>query len=381
MGQNKTVKGLVQRNGIWHIEKQISGQRIRKSTGTADKREAEKFLVFLLEQHRKTMIYGDRLQYTFEQAATRYIKEETKKSLPRDIQDLRQVMPFIGGLMLEQVHDGTLQRFVDKRRVDGVKSGTVNRALSVVGIVLKRANKRYRDVNGRPWLAHVPEITKQNWGDKRRAHILTDKEEYYLLAALSDDFSRIVGFLLNTGLRAGELCALRWDWLEAREHLSCFVFAGEKTKNQLDRLIALNSNALQILSQQRGLHEHYVFPGRSGQRKELKSTGWRRGRERAADAFERGEGKPASDSFRNLRLHDLRHTFATRLRRLGVSHETRKDLMDHAQGDVTTLYSQVEVFELWRSVELLCSKDLGADILQFPAKSPQGHHLKQGGLS
>jgi len=150
MGQNKTVKGLVQRNGIWHIEKQISGQRIRKSTGTADKREAEKFLVFLLEQHRKTMIYGERLQYTFEQAATRYIKEETKKSLPRDIQDLRQVMPFIGGLMLEQVHDGTLERFVDKRRVDGVKSGTVNRALSVVGIVLKRANKRYRDVNGRP---------------------------------------------------------------------------------------------------------------------------------------------------------------------------------------------------------------------------------------
>jgi hypothetical protein len=55
--------------------------------------------------------------------------------------------------------------------------------------------------------------------------------------------------------------------------------------------------------------------------------------------------------------------------------------MDHAQGDVTTLYSQVEVFELWRSVELLCSRDLGADILQFPAKSPQGHHLKQGGLS
>lgn len=327
------------------------------------------------------MIYGERLQYTFEQAATRYIKEETKKSLPRDIQDLRQVMPCIGGLMLEQVHDGTLQSFVDKRREDGVKSGTVNRALSVVGIVLKRANKRYRDVNGRPWLAHVPEITKQNWGDKRKAHILTDLEEYYLMAALSDDFRRIVGFLLNTGLRAGELCALRWDWLEAREHLSCFVFAGEKTKNQLDRLIALNSNALQILSQQRGLHEHYVFPGRHGQRKELMSTGWRRGRERAADAFERGEGKPASESFRNLRLHDLRHTFATRLRRLGVSHETRKDLMDHAQGDVTTLYSQVEVFELWRSVELLCSRDQGADILQFPAKSPQGHDLKQGGLS
>ena len=47
---------------------------------------------------------------------------------------------------------------------------------------------------------------------------------------------------------------------------------------------------------------------------------------------------------------------------------------------MTTLYSQVEVIELWRSLELLCSDDMGADILRFPAKSPQGGNEQQGGL-
>jgi hypothetical protein len=64
---------------------------------------------------------------------------------------------------------------------------------------------------------------------------------------------------------------------------------------------------------------------------------------------------------------------------LGVSNETRKDLLGHTHGDVTTLYSQVEVVELWRSLELLCSDGIGAEILRFPAKSPQGDNEQQGG--
>ena len=56
---------------------------------------------------------------------------------------------------------------------------------------------------------------------------------------------------------------------------------------------------------------------------------------------------------------------------MGVSNETRKDLLGYIRADVTTLYSQVEVIELWRSLDLLCSDGTSADILRFPAKSPQ----------
>ena len=379
MGHKKAAKGLVQRNGIWHIEKQINGQRVRQSTGASDKREADKFLAFVLEQHRKHMIYGDRRQYTFEQAATRYIQEETKKSLLRDAQDLKQVMPFIGHLPLEQVHAGTLDTFVQKRKEDGVKSGTVNRALTIVRLVLKRANARYRDDNGNPWLSHVPEIPTLDWGDKRKAHVLSDCEEAYLMSSLSSDLQQITIFLLNTGLRSRELCALRWDWLVKRDRVTCFELPGEYTKNRQDRLVVCNSAALEGIEARRGLHETFVFAGIDGQRKDIKASGWRSGRIRAADAFEGEEQKTAADGFRQLRVHDLRHTFATRLRRLGVAFETRKDLLGHVQGDVTTHYSQVEVQELWRSLELLCSGNTGANIFQIPTKSPQGSNRQLGG--
>jgi integrase len=372
MGHKKTAKGLVKRNGIWHIEKQIKGQRIRESTGTGDKREAERHLAFVLEEHRKYVIYGDRRQYTFEEAATRYIQEETKKSLLRDAQDLKQVMHFIGHLPLKQVNKGTLETFVNQRKEDGVKSGTVNRALTIVRLVLKRANDEYRDERGNPWLGNVPKIRKLDWGDKRKAYVLSDCEEAYLMSSLSSDLQQIAIFLLNTGLRSRELCALRWDWLVKRDTVTCFELPGEYTKNRQDRLVVCNSAALEVIEARRGLHETFVFAGIDGQRKDIKASGWRRGRIRAADAFEGEEQKTAADGFRRLRVHDLRHTFATRLRRLGVAFETRKDLLGHVQGDVTTHYSQVEVQELWRSLELLCSGNTGADILRFPTKSPQG---------
>ena len=52
-------------------------------------------------------------------------------------------------------------------------------------------------------------------------------------------------------------------------------------------------------------------------------------------------------------MHDLRHTFATRLRRSGVSNEVRKDLLAHANSDITTHYSAGELKELLEAVERL----------------------------
>ena len=50
--------------------------------------------------------------------------------------------------------------------------------------------------------------------------------------------------------------------------------------------------------------------------------------------------------FRNLRVHDLSHTFGRRLRTAGVNKETRAALPGHKSGDITTHYSQAEILEL-----------------------------------
>ncbi len=50
--------------------------------------------------------------------------------------------------------------------------------------------------------------------------------------------------------------------------------------------------------------------------------------------------------YRNLRVHDLRHTVGRRLRAAGVNRETRAALLGHKTGDITTHYSQAELQEL-----------------------------------
>lgn len=56
----KTITGLSQRNGIWHIDKRINGERLYESTGVGDRAEAEKYLIHRLEQIRQRKVYGVR---------------------------------------------------------------------------------------------------------------------------------------------------------------------------------------------------------------------------------------------------------------------------------------------------------------------------------
>ncbi len=62
--------------------------------------------------------------------------------------------------------------------------------------------------------------------------------------------------------------------------------------------------------------------------------------------------------FRNLRVHDLRHTFGRRLRAASVSKETRSDLFGHKGDDITTHYSAAEIKELVDAVDKLAEPNL-----------------------
>ena len=50
-------------------------------------------------------------------------------------------------------------------------------------------------------------------------------------------------------------------------------------------------------------------------------------------------------------VHNLRHTFGRRLRSAGIPLETRKALLGHANGDITTHYSSPEIGELLGAAE------------------------------
>ena len=54
-----------------------------------------------------------------------------------------------------------------------------------------------------------------------------------------------------------------------------------------------------------------------------------------------------------VRVHDLRHTFGTRLRAAGISLETRQELLGHRSKKITTHYSAAQLQELFNAVQKL----------------------------
>ena len=93
MGRNRR-SGLIQRAGIWHIDKLIFGRRICQSTGTTDVAEAERFLARIMEQTRQAQVYGVRPSRTFEEAAAKFVIEnQHKRSIDDDLMHLKMLMP------------------------------------------------------------------------------------------------------------------------------------------------------------------------------------------------------------------------------------------------------------------------------------------------
>jgi len=114
--------------------------------------------------------------------------------------------------------------------------------------------------------------------------------------------------------------------------------------------------ATSVVNAQRGNHPSRVFTCPHGSKrrgdkrleplKKIYNSAWKGARDRAANSYEEEMKDTAPWGYRNLRVHDLRHTFGRRLRAAGVNRETRAALLGHKTGDITTHYSQAELQEL-----------------------------------
>ncbi len=338
----KRTPGLRKKGEVWHIEKVIAGQLVRQSTGETELEQAERYLAQLIENRRKEKVYGERLDRTFNQAAARYIDEYGhKRSLDRDIATLKAIMPYIGEVALLKIHSGTLDDFIKDRKKSGISAGTLNRDMAIVRRVLSLSARLWRDDQGRAWLDTVPMLPTIE-GVKRKPRPISWQEQEALLKALPVYLADMALFALNTGLRDQEICAMKWSD-ECKVNgldTTVFIISEERAKNERERIVPLNSVAQSIVASRRGNQSDFVFDYEGRKLLRINNKAWRKARE--------------SVGLKEVRVHDLRHTFGMRLRAAGVGFEDRQDLLGHHAGRITTHYSKVEINRLIECVEMLC---------------------------
>ncbi len=361
MGRTKTA-GIQKTDTGYDVDKVHKRNRLRQR-GFPSFEAAEAWLTQEMDRINRESVVGQRIGRTFEEAAVHYLEKSAgKASLKSEVYHLQAVMPFIGDLPLERVHNGTLEGFIQARKAAGRKNKTINLSLSVVRRILNLAARDWRDVNGFTWLATAPLITMLPLTDQRPPRPLMWPEQRRLLPALPDHLAEMALFDLNTGARDEVVCNLQWDWEVPIPDLGISVFlvpeehvkgeAGKKTA----RVVVCNTVAQSIIERQRGKHKTHVFVYRRERVKNkhlepkmeyrpiecMNNTAWQNGRKAA------GLG--------DLHVHDLRHTVGLRLREAGVSETTIADILWHRTKTMTAHYSMAQVVEIFEALEKIKSE-------------------------
>jgi integrase len=324
---NQRTPGLIERGGLWHIDKMLRGARICESTGTSNLAQAERYLAKRIAELRETMVFGAPQTHSFRAAATKYLSEhQHKRSLERDARALAGLDPFIGALPLKRVHHDTLQSFVRARLDRGISPGTINRDLAVVRRILNLSARLWRDQSDQPWLNTAPLIQMERHPNKREPYPLSIEEERLLFSELEGHLANMALFKVNTGLREQEVVNLRWNWETPVPELdtSVFVIPRSFVKNGLDRYVVLNRVAKSVIDGCRGAHAEFVFTCGREPVTRIYNTGWKAARRRAAERYAAEIGRSCPEGFKRVRVHDLKHTYGHRLRVAGIGFEDRK---------------------------------------------------------
>jgi integrase len=140
----------------------------------------------------------------------------------------------------------------------------------------------------------------------------------------ADHLTPAVMLSLNTGLRRGELLALKWSDFELTGANPQLTVHGASAKSAQTRHVPLNADAVNVLTQwkKQAPDADRVFPIATSMK-------------RAWVALLKVA------KIRSFRWHDLRHHFASRLVQAGVPLNTVRDLLGHASLAMTLRYAHL----------------------------------------
>ena len=209
-------------------------------------------------------------------------------------------------------------------RTAGYASGTTNRVLVLL---------RYLYNLGRKWkvpgMSQNPTLGLSTAPDVHRDRFLTPEETQRLIVALHADENRTAAqailLLLLTGARRNEITQAKWAYMNWERRTLLVPLS----KSGKPRAIALNAQALELL---RGIARvdgnAYIFPSEvTGRPSASLYFPWDRIRQRAG--------------LYSLRLHDLRHSFASFLVNQGVSLYVVQGLLGHSHARTTQRYAHL----------------------------------------
>jgi len=294
----------------------------------------------------------------FGEAAQRYLDEFTGKDADAVANILAGMCHYFGDMPIIEVDDGAISEwrsdYLQGRGLfdDGKgqrTAGTVNQRVGYLAAVMNRASKHWR------WIPQTPYFERPR-GMKKQSIALTYEEEDQLFAALPEHWRKgLCKFAINAGVREQEVTGMKWtDIREFHDPYSTYVIIayGKSKEVVKPRAVILNSLAKEAVDYERNNGSRYIFPSRCASNRggKLGKT-WK-----LFSACWKNAGLPSGE-WQRTGIHNLRHTFISRLAAHGVYEKRITDaLAGHHGTDIWNNYTQQDVYLLESKVEKLTNR-------------------------
>lgn len=281
---------------IWHVDiRTPDGSRIRQSTGTTNRKEAQEFHDKLKTDSWRVARLGEKPLRTFEDAALRFLTEHagtvdyTNKAI-----HMRHFRNFFAGRQLDSItRDEIMQALpqasAKSKKVTPVTNSTKNRYIASMRALFNIAMHEWE------WIDAAPRLTELKTGPKRIRWIDRDEAQRLLSSMRTDWMRDVTIFGFATGLRQANILGLEWTQVDLVKRRAWIHPDQAKARKPIG--VPLNAEAVAAIRRQIGKHERYVFTRRGEPCLKWDLEQWNRCCERAG--------------IEKFRFHDVRHTWAS----------------------------------------------------------------------
>ena len=332
-------------SAFWYVRyRDASGKRVKRSTGTTDRREAGELEGKWRLEARQQRLWGTQPRYTFDEMMLRYLRETqgTKRSAERDAWTVKRLQPFFTGRVLNELKRADVRAYIASRRVAGVKGSTVNREIGLLSVALNRARLDW------DWEIPNPAQGMREPESEGRQVYLTEAQFAELVRAAREQkrapyLADLLVVAVMTGCRKGELLGLEWSRVDLEANV--IRLRASDTKAGKARLVPVNEAAREALLRRfeyRGKRcpdAAWVFCGPDGERIVSVKSSFRHALRSAGIA--------------GVRFHDLRHTCGSWLAQKGVPIGHIAAVLGHSTLRMSERYSHLAPANARDAVALL----------------------------
>lgn len=330
---------LFNRGGVIWGRWSVKGRQVRVSSGTNDETLARQYLSQQYAESFKETKLGELRRRTWDEATKRYLDEHsslrtykqyeshskwwTEEFKKRKLVHLDELTPDV----VAKIRDAEAAR--PKLRGGGKRSpADVNRKIAYLRAVVNAVFDEYRwfgDKASSPLYRFLP-------GEVERLRYLKPEEVMRLVDKLPEHYGAMARFAVATGLRRGNVMEMKWEDVDLGSR--SVTIPGIRMKNGELLRIPLNEMAVQVLRSQAEKSPTLVFPLPDGSEAyEIPSKVWGLALREAG--------------LKNVRWHDLRHTWASLSRQNGAPLEVIQELGGWKDSRMVMRYSHLNIDHLY----------------------------------